>query len=114
MVGTKNARTKAAKARKVKAAPGSVNKKKPSALAILESAAPLPETEPESIWKEEVEHLLGDKFKSLVEVIDAIAARVCIRLGQEGDTNLHEFIVMMLDTDEEIRQELKTLFNVTK
>lgn len=67
---------------------------------------------PGAMWREEVENLLGHKFSSLVEVIDAIAARVCVRLGQESDTNLHDFIVMMLDTDEEIRDELAGLFKI--
>lgn len=91
--------------------------RKKNSLAILNDR-PLPEDgevgelEPSSIWKEEVDGLLGQKFNSILEVIDAIAERVCIRLGQENDSNLHEFIVMMLDTDEEIREELIEVFEI--
>lgn len=70
--------------------------------------------EPESLWKEEVDALLGQKFSSLVEVIDAIADRVCERLGEPADSELHDFLVMMFDTDEEIRQELEDIFELKK
>lgn len=87
--------------------------KKKGSLSILNDAPAVVPEEPTSIWKDEVEGLLGQKFSSIIEVIDAIADRVCLRLGESEDANLHEFIVMMLDTDEEIRQELIEMFNLT-
>lgn len=86
--------------------------KKKSALTVLNDSSPVVADEPTSIWKEEVEALLGQKFTNIIEVIDAIADRVCQRLDSTGDANLHEFIVMMLDTDDEIRQELIEMFNL--
>jgi hypothetical protein len=88
-------------------------KKKKNSMVVLDNQPVEIAAEPESLWQEEVEGLLGQKFDSLLELIDTIADRVCKRLGQEEDSNLHEFIVMMLDTDDEIRQELKELFSLS-
>jgi hypothetical protein len=88
-------------------------KKKTNSMVVLDNQPVEIAAEPESLWQEEVEGLLGQKFDSLLELIDTIADRVCKRLGQEEDSNLHEFIVMMLDTDDEIRQELKELFSLS-
>jgi hypothetical protein len=88
--------------------------KKRNSMVVLNDLPIEAAPETTSIWKEEVEGLLDRNFESVLEVIDAIAGRVCKRLGQEDDSNLHEFIVMMLDTDEEIRQELAEVFDVKK
>lgn len=87
-------------------------KKKKHSMVVLDNQPTELTAEPESLWQEEVEALLGQKFDSILELIDTIAERVCKRLGQPEDENLHEFIVMMLDTDDEIRQELKDLFEI--
>ena len=88
--------------------------KKRNSMVVLDNLPIEVAPETTSIWKEEVEGLINHNFESILEVIDAIAGRVCKRLGQEDDSNLHEFIVMMLDTDEEIRQELAEVFDVKK
>ena len=88
-------------------------KKKKNSMVVLDNQPVEIAAEPESLWQEEVEGLLGQKFDSILDLIDTIAERVCKRLGQQDDENLHEFIVMMLDTDEEIRQELKELFELS-
>lgn len=87
--------------------------KNKNSLLVLDNQPVEIAAEPESLWQQEVEGLLGQKFDSLLELIDTIAERVCKRLGQEEDSNLHEFIVMMLDTDDDIRQELKELFSLS-
>lgn len=83
-----------------------------NSMVILDNLPVEVPPETTSLWKEEVEGLLDHNFESVLEVIDAIAGRICKRLGQEDDSNLHEFIVMMLDTDDEIRAELAEVFDV--
>lgn len=65
-----------------------------------------------TMWSEEVEGLLSSSFSSLEQVIDEIANRVCRRMNQPLESELHDFMVMMLESDSEICDELRDLFSL--
>jgi|LakMenEpi03Aug12_release.lakeMendotaPanAssembly.Ray.scaffolds.fasta_scaffold1518171_1 hypothetical protein len=88
------------------------SKKLSGLLNVLGNDGVQAEPEPTGLWQSEIEGLLGQSFKSLGDVIDAIADNVCRRIGGAIDEELHQLIVTMLDTDVEIREELAELFKV--
>ncbi len=66
------------------------------------------------VWKSETKELLDTQFASYEEALNTLVDRVVTRMRFEGDksTELKQFLVNLLDSDEDMKRELQALLRI--
>jgi|GEM_PF-3666779 len=67
-------------------------------------------------WKEEVKALSGMQFQNIAHALEVLIDRVLCRfdLAQADRQETREFLMLLFDTDEEIKEELARVLRVGK